>query len=642
MRRRLFPLLFVASVAAGCGGGSSPATPPALSGPTPSAGTSPNAFAAAAGPITLLNSNASGAIGTTLLPTSAGGVFIVQAPSQPAQDFTASPNVTTYDVAVSESGGLAAAAQSRMPASVDGHTHGRLDGDRENRWDVPQTDFNRTRDLLSTVRGIAAGRRVVAAVRRPRATLNDQHTFHILAGAIGNTSQSCASPRPGFVCYADVTATLKYQGAHGNIWVDNVSLNTPGEFTNPSDFATVGADFDRYYASETAVFGPAFLSQNIDFQTQCDANGQKLTGPDVVPDLTGSTGDSTGQRVDVVITDLLSSLGEGGYFFGGNLVAQTVLNCQSPPRQISNEVPMFVIGGNNYTSGPNLPQFNENFWLTSDVPRTMSHEFQHYLHFMNKVLRPIAQGAPGGVQDDAFIDEGVSMLAEDLFANGIAIDTPRFTYSFMLEPNLFALTSFTGFQPNPTSTAATPPYGYYTNTAGSYGQAYLFMRYIYDRFGGDAAMQRLYASQTIHVGPIVAAANGEAFAPLYAEFVTALAAQTSGDAIVSDPRYRFGPEITLRGAVNVTSRRTPPFDTRHFVFGGPQAPETFSSGNVPTGVVKLSPGQTATIPLIAGATAFFPLTAAGGGATLRATSALPILQGGMVQGPLPSPQPTAY
>ncbi|MFN2459365.1 MAG: hypothetical protein ABR591_01535 [Candidatus Velthaea sp.] len=582
-----------------------------------------------------------GGIAATLSPASPDGVFLVQAPSIPTEDFSATPSVTQYPVTVSQTGGAAGASAKRATASVDGVAHARLGGDPETLWETPQAAFARMRDIVASVHGRPADPRFTTGVRRPRAAVGDQRIFHILASSIGNSNKACQFPHPGFVCFADITATLAAQGAHGNVWVDNVSLQTSGEFTVPGEFQTVANNFDTYYAGESATFGSAFTSQNIDFTPQCDANGNKLTTPDEVVDSMGTTGDTAGGRIDIVVTDLLSSLGEGGFFFSGNYFPQAALNCQPAPHQISNETPIVVITGNNYPTGPNLPKFNESYWLNTDVPRSLSHELQHLLHFVNKVLKPvIANGTP--VQDEPFIDEGCSMLAEDLFANGVALDTPRFSYSFLLEPNLFALTSFTGFQPNPTSTATNPPYGFFTNTAGSYGLSYLFMRYLYDRFGGNDALARLYASHTVHVGPILAAANNETFEQLYAEFALAVSSQTSGTAVTSDPRFRFGPEITLRGPVDVPSRRSAPFGVRHLVFGGPQTPETFDANNVPNGFVVLKPGVSVPMTVIAGATLYFPLNGTAAGATLRATSVLPNLQGGIVQGQIPNPQPTSF
>lgn len=651
MIRRVLPGFFVvaAFLVAGCGGGSGGGSAPAPPVTTTTPPSVASAFVPGTTGVTQIASS-TGAIGTTLLPSSADGMFIMQAASSPVEQFTTSPTVTTYNVTVSESSGLSTSSIKRA-ASVDGRVNARLSNDRETLWERPLNDTARTAAYLKTIRGSAtAARRPLAGTSpapSPLPAVGATRVFKILASSIGNSGGTCPYSHPGYDCYTDITATLEAQGAHGNVWVDQKSINTPNEFPSGSaDFTTVATDFDKYYATETQIFGSPFLKNSIDFTPQCDASGTTLTGQDVVPDLTGTSGDTTGQRIDIVITDVLAGTGEGGYFFGGNNEAQQVLNCQTPPRQVSNETFMFVMGGDNYLPtdpAQHLSQFNENYWLTTDVPRAMSHELQHLVHFTNKVLGNILAGG-SGTQDDAFIDEGTSMLAEDLAANGTAIDTPRYSYSYMLEPADFALTSFTGYQPNPTSTASTtPPYGYFTNTAGSYGFSYLMMRYVYDRFGGAAAIQRLYASQTPHTGPLLAAANGEPFAQFYGEFTTAIANQAAGTGAVStDPRFVFGPEITLRGPVNITSRRDPPYDTRHLVFGGPLPPETFSGG-VPNGFVSLAPGQSLSLSLIDGATMYFPLAGAGSaGATLRGSGGPATTQGAIVQGQVPTPQPTSY
>jgi hypothetical protein len=619
-------MLLAAAIVAACGGGS---------GSTPATGTG----ATSTGPVQTLALGANGISGS-LLGTSAAGVFLAEAPSQPAEDFSTNPAITTYPITVSETAGVTGLSLNRVVASADGVPLKSIARDPETLFEIPQSAFTHMREFISTAHGTPVDARITQSLRKPKANVGDSRVFHILASSIGNSGQTCQTAHPGFTCFVDITATLTAQSTHGNVWVDNASLQTPGEFTSNSDFTTVASLFDTFYAGETALYGASTLPTNVDFTPQCDANGVKLTTPDTIVDDTGTSGDNAGGRIDIVVTDLLTALGEGGFFFAGNFFPQAALNCQAPPRQISNEVPMIVVTGNNYPTGPSLPQFNENYWLTTDMPRTLSHELQHLLHFTNKVLRPaVTGGVP--TQDDPFIDEGNSMLAEDLFANGIAIDTPRFTYSFLLEPNLFALTSFTGFQPNPTSTAANPPYGYFTNTAGSYGEAYLFMRYIYDRFGGNAAIQRLYASHASGAGPALAAANNEPFEQLYGEFCLAIAAQANGAAIGGDPRYSFGPELTLRGPVNVTSRRSAPLQVRHLVFGGPQTPETFSASNVVNGIFTLTPGASTTINLIAGGTLYFPLAAVTNGATVHASAPLPILQGGLVQGQIPTPQPTS-
>ncbi|MDQ6944194.1 MAG: hypothetical protein M3169_16975 [Candidatus Eremiobacteraeota bacterium] len=419
-------------------------------------------------------------------------------------------------------------------------------------------------------------------------------------------------------------------------------MATTGEFTNvPGEFSQIAQKFDAYYATETAAFAPAFYPglAPVTFQydtsknkTQCDPAGNDLgSGNYKSTDLSGSNGTS----IDIVITDALAGTGEGGYYYGGNELPQEVWNCAapSPTRAVSNNTSMFVITSNNYPVLTNAPQFNESYWLNTDVPRSMSHELQHLLHSHYKVFKPaIGNGVP--TFDDAFVEEGMSMLAEDLAADGVHIDTPRFSFIYLLEPSLYSLTSFTGFQPNPTGNS--PTYGFFTNTAGNYGQAYLFQRYMYDRFGA-AEITSIYNSTASSATAVSAAAN-ESFAQLYREFAAAVSAQ--GTSAATSP-YGFSSAIVLRGNADVPSRRTGSQSTRHYTFGGPQPPETFTN-NVPTGFLFVGPGTSGTTNLIDGATLFLPVSnsAAGSIVTVSAPSA-PNYQGASVQGTLPTPPPTS-
>lgn len=238
------------------------------------------------------------------------------------------------------------------------------------------------------------------------------------------------------------------------------------------------------------------------------------------------------------------------------------------------------------------------------------------------------------------------MLAEDLAGDGLQVDTPRFSYTYLANPDEYSLTSFTAYNPDPLSTSANPPYQFFHNTAGNYGASYLFLRYIYDRFG-PAALQRLYADLTqsaggfsANVAPIVAAANGEPFTQLYREFAIAVASQNN--VATTDPRYLFSNQIVLNGPVQVTSR-IKASGTRTLYFGGPQPPVDISqspvNGSLPSPPLTL--GSTLNLQLLAGATMFFHPQPSTSGATLRASGNSATLQGGMVQGNFPTPMPTA-
>jgi hypothetical protein len=308
---------------------------------------------------------------------------------------------------------------------------------------------------------------------------------------------------------------------------------------------------------------------------------------------------------------------------------------------VSNNTSMFVITADDYSAlGGTVPPHNESYWLNTDAPRSMSHELQHLLHAHDKVIFAQLTGATPTF-DASFIDEGCSMLAEDLAtdpAPGQHIDTPRFSYTYLLQPSLFSLTAFTGYQPNPLDTSTNPPYGWYSNTAGSYGQAYLFTRYLYDRFG-PASLKAIYASTASGVGPVVAAAGGEPYPQLYEEFVLAVSAQSTP---VAQLPYAFSSAVVLRGNVDVPSVRLPPLNVRHLTFGGPQPPQTFAN-NLPAGFLNVAPGLNASAFIIDGATLFLPASNAANGASIvvTATGAPPGYQGGLVQGALPTPAPNS-
>jgi hypothetical protein len=490
------------------------------------------------------------------------------------------------------------------------------------------------------------------AVRRAHAaqgTPGQQRQFKILTSNIGNSGGCAGGTSNGvYVCFTRITATLEAVGAHANVWVDNASLATPGEYTNvPAEFQTIASRFDGYYQVETAAFGPAFYpgTQPVVFhydpghgRDQCDANGNPLPqGQWLGTDLSGGNGTA----IDIVITDALAGTGEGGYYDSGDEFPQTVWDCAAAPRPVSNNTSMVVLGGDNYTGlGAGIPAHNEQFWLNTDVPRGVSHELQHLLHAHYKYFRPYATGAGTPAFDDAFIEEGMSMLAEDLAtdpAPGQHLDTPRYSYTYLFEPSLYSLTSFTGFQPNPTSTGPNPPYGWYSNTPGSYGQAYLFQRYLYDRFG-QSEIAAIYNSTASGVGPVLAAVPGESFSQLYREFATAVSAQNTSAA--SAP-FTFSSAIVLRGNVDVPSVRTGAQSTRHLVFGGPQPPRVFN-GNQPGGFLTLGPGTTATTFVVEGGILFLPSANGAAGTTIRVSiPGAPALEGSLIQGTLPTPPPSS-
>lgn len=138
-------------------------------------------------------------------------------------------------------------------------------------------------------------------------------------------------------------------------------------------------------------------------------------------------------RVHVLHSDQLGA-SIAGYFGSSDAYPESVV-------QYSNEKEMFYINISNTFPG------------TQDYEATLTHEFQHMIHF--NVDR----------NETSWLNEGMSEMSS--FINGYG--ESGFVYYYMTDTNM-QLTDW------PEDTSTLP----------NYGGAYLFAQYIYDRFGEDA------------------------------------------------------------------------------------------------------------------------------------------------------------
>ncbi len=611
----------LAACGGGGGGGGHYATPvgPETPGTTPAPTTSPaNGYTAPTGAVTAIAPSASGNFGSAILAASASGTLVVQSDDTPAEQYgatdLASSGLSEYPLTITESAGIATSALHRAASAVR-RTRGRV------RFEALPASFHprldpRTATAGFARRGALALRRAPGIVpnarsRRPAALAQGaQRTFHIVTGAITHVSaSSCPAGSTqvpdSTICYADISATLQAVSTHAYVWVDDALQGSQYHFPS-TDWPNVATTFDADYPIETQAFAPAFLptSPTPTF-AQCPAGSttpftdQSQYQP--VPDLSG--GDP---HISIVITAALDGTGEGGYFDSDNLLNDQELNCGGP-HVPSNDLPMVVLGDDRYTTTSGTTVYDPTYWDLVDMKRSMPHEFQHYLHALNKAIGPqLTDG--NGMFDDSFVDEGCSELAEDIVNGGRQqSDETLLEFEYLYAPANYSLTAFTGYAPNPTDTSSTPTFGFYNNTAGSYGQAYLFMRYLYDRFGGSAALHRLYAdlspgqSGTANTGPVVAAAgNGESFGRLYGDFALAIAARNE---LSTNAAYRFSSQVPLMTTVGIP---LPGGETAALRFDGPTSSDDLTLSDPYQGyVIELQLGQTVGGQLLRGATAFY-------------------------------------
>ncbi|GAC1540323.1 MAG: hypothetical protein NVS2B17_16510 [Candidatus Velthaea sp.] len=385
----------------------------------------------------------------------------------------------------------------------------------------------------AAVRAIQSGARAsqhVPLQRRTTAlktTIGMKKMFAVNTAAIG---QSGSATQP-------ILATLAAISSHGYIFVDN-ALNLDAATT-----ARIGAIFDSAYGSDQLHFGsPEFTSSAPGYavtQQPCDPNGTPIPGAAPVPVLIPPPNNM--HTVLVASTANLGS-GLGGYFSAVNHFAQTFANCIGG-HPISNETSMIVVGWN--------PANSVSYELEEDMARGTAHEFQHLINFVDHVIV-----APTAGNEDRWINEGLSMLAQDFNVRALNPQTPldvadalRRANEFLAAPQNFSLTGFTGIDPDKTTLTY--------NCSGCYGAAYLFQRYLYDRFGNDTYLHAMESDGLVGFANL-RNATGIAPATLNSDFAVALAA--AGTSISYDPRFGFT-------TFNPLGTYTDQFGTSHMLAG---------------------------------------------------------------------------
>ncbi len=438
VRPALAVAVFAAAILAACGGGGGGAVPGGGGGggggggptptPVPTATPGPNFVKGVSG-VAQIPANASNTFSSSMLGASNDGTFVIQsedAPKRPPATFT----LTEYNVTASESAaGVTSSTSKARVASAVGRegTNGVLPfrPHLDPRTSALQESFH-GHSALSIARGVS-----VQSVRRTSSfPTGTTRTFHVQQGTITGLGGTCTPPQKPVGtsgCYLDVPTHLLSVSTHSYVWVDDAI--DPSYGLTQSDWDLTGTTFDNDFTRETAAFAPAFIPGPTQSYQQCDSNGNPLPNPpngyNPVPDLSG-----TDPHISILITKALENTGEGGYFdFYNNLNDQEV-NCafQGANHVPSNNLPMFVLGADKY--GQNGTGADANYWRTQDMPRIRSARVSALSALAQQSDRvPISRARPGQF-DDAFVDEGDSMLAED-FVLGSGANPPQSTDSLV-------------------------------------------------------------------------------------------------------------------------------------------------------------------------------------------------------------------
>jgi hypothetical protein len=244
-------------------------------------------------------------------------------------------------------------------------------------------------------------------------------------------------------------------------------------YRNPGDFADVTA-VARYVGERAALFvdeaAPAGGFTNADLQEFSDRFDQAI-----YPTVTGTYGapsDIDGnQRIIILFTPAVNALTPrgasgviAGFFFGVDLL---------PDEQGSNAAEVF------YAIAPDPSGIYSDARTTEDLlaitPAVLGHEFQHMVHFNQRLLQ---LGAAGN--EAIWLSEGLAQYAEELVARyydeqGDAASTALFRQGVRSRSRRYLS------RPDTVSLIVSAGQG----TLAERGGGYLFTAYVADRYGID-------------------------------------------------------------------------------------------------------------------------------------------------------------
>ena len=485
--------------------------------------------------------------------TSPSAAQLLPPPVQSTPAPASGPVSYFQDSGASGSGTILAGARQAMVAVVSGAT-------------APKSFANDTLTLTSSAMQTAARRATARPVRAParitpveafpaddRSLLAEMRTLEVSGGGapvrraqsvftsatIGTTAQVWVQQGAlgGSRLNIQVPATFVAQTAHMNIWVDS-SL----QFSQ-SQIAQIGVDAENAYASDTAHFAsPDYPSNAPALGPQynaCSSGGAKNgTAPEYIAE-------PADHRIDVMVVNGQNLGGLGGYFSAANLMTQSTLNCLngSSSQYESNQAPFIFVGW--------FPNSGTSYDLQEDLVRSTAHELQHLINFVNHAILPQAASSSSfNGNEEPYINEGLSMLAQDLAVQQMyGSQSVKFDVDdalsraavYLASPANYSLSAFTGADPVSWGGSGGAQYNC---GGGCYGVAYLFQRYLRDRFGGDAYTHGMETSGFIGSNNLQAT-TGESASSLFGDFALAMAANTLA-VNSADPRFAFG-SLNLTG-----------------------------------------------------------------------------------------------
>ena len=419
------------------------------------------------------------------------------------------------------SGTTAQSIQAQSVSTQEQHVAVEGGGEHRAANDGPDTEFQ-TEQLRRRLPPASSG----PAIRPQTSTIGTNPTV----GATANIWVAKFAIGSSSVTYIQVPSTLEFQGAHGNVWIDNSLLS--GTSASPSfqggslatTVAQIGADLENAFTSDTTHFASFDYSNSapgVTLQYEAyDSSGNDLHHSD-----NQYIFEPTDKRINLeVLNSANLGSGVGGYFSSINYTPQEIWNYfiqNGGNTPMSNEAP-FIYCGWFESSGA-------TYELQEDLVRGTGHELQHLINFVNHSILPTAASTyPFSGFEDTFINEGLSMLAQDLAVNTLhptqafdVADAMSHAQQYLSSPQNYSVSGFIGIDPASWGGNGSTPK--YNCGGGCYGSAYLFERYMRDRFSGDTYTQGMETSQQTGFANLQANGGNAPAGALMGDFAVAIA-----------------------------------------------------------------------------------------------------------------------
>lgn len=428
-------------------------------------------------------------------------------------------------------------------------------------------------------------RPVLASLRRVGTRAAQVRTAQSLPSTVGSQANFWIQNfQPGIagVTFQQVPETLVAQTPHANVWVQTSLTSLLG---NQNAINTIAGNIENAIGSDSAHFGSATWTSGAPSlatsYATCDTSGNRDGGSSpmwIVP---------SDAHVNFVYV-APSEISVGGYMDGDSLIPENVIRCTQAQNGTyhSNQAPTIVLAY--YGDTHSL-----NYVLQEDSIVHPAHEYQHLI---NIVHHAILQSNPQ--YEDALLNEGLSMLAQDLAIDAATGGSEKLdgenllrSSQYLAAPQNYSVAGFAGVQ----SAGGTPLF----NCGTCYAPAWLLERYLYDHFGGDAYLQAMEAGAQIS-WPELQSVTGTAAQSVLQNFAIALAASNTKAA--TSPQYSFS-------TVNLRATYTDQLGNQYTLDG-------------PATVGTLSASTALTYNVLLGAYAYFavPGTSASGIASLSAST----------------------